>query len=84
MVKPEKNKDFVVLDVPQEINCQNCVPCTRLKLMEMGFYNGEKIRISDHKLGLWLVEILSDANNVTSTIALREDEMSRICLKEGI
>ena len=84
MVKPEKNKDFIVSDVPQAINCKNCVPCTRLKLMEMGFYNGEKIHIVDHKLGLWLVDVLSDGHNTAYTIALRDDEMERICLSECI
>ena len=51
-----------------------------IKLMEMGLIQGEKIDVVSHKLGLWIINTLSDNDNVTSTIALREEEFDRICL----
>ena len=62
--------------------CQNCNPCLRLRLMEMGVITDEKIFISGHKLGLWIVNLLTKNNNISSTIVLRDDEFERICLKK--
>lgn len=75
---------YDVLDVPKSNNCQNCTPCMRLKLMEMGFIQGQHIEITNKKLGLYLVNILSENGLVDSTIALRQEELDRICLKEMI
>jgi Fe2+ transport system protein FeoA len=50
--------------------------------MEMGFIEGQKIEIGDKRLGLWLVNILSDNEDVISTVALRQEELDKICLKE--
>ena len=36
---------YKVLDVPQSLNCQHCVPCMRIRLMEMGFIEGQEIEI---------------------------------------
>ena len=72
---------YEIVDVPQSENCQNCVPCMRLKLMEMGFIHGQEIEISDKKFGLYLVNILSDGGQIDSTIGLRQEELDRICLK---
>ena len=72
---------YKVVDVPQSENCQNCVPCMRLKLMDMGFIHGQEIEISDKKFGLYLVNILSDGGQIDSTIGLRQEELDRICLK---
>ena len=69
-----------ILDIPQPDDCKHCKPCLRMRLMEMGLIQGEKIDIVSHKLGLWIIHTLSDTGNVTSTIALREDEFDRICL----
>ena len=69
-----------IIDVPQADNCQNCVSCLRLRLMEMGFVNGQPIEIVSHKLGLWIVNILSDNGDTSSTYALRDEEFERICL----
>jgi Fe2+ transport system protein FeoA len=71
-----------VIDVPQKVDCENCVPCLRLKMMEMGFICGQQIEISEKKLGLYLVNILSDSGQVDSTVGLRPEELERICLKE--
>jgi Fe2+ transport system protein FeoA len=75
-------KIFNVIDVPQPEDCKKCTPCLRLRMMEMGFISGQKIEIMDKRLGLWLVNILSNNDNVASTIALRQEELDRICLKE--
>ena len=72
---------YEITDIPQSENCQNCVPCTRMRLMEMGFMKGEKIEISKKRMGLYIVDILTENNNVVSTIALREEELGRICYK---
>ena len=69
----------VVDDIPQPTNCQNCTSCLRLRLMELGFIHGSEIEIVSHKLGLWIVNILSDSGDVSSTMALREEEFDRIC-----
>ena len=72
---------YEVVDVPQNNPCENCVPCMRLKLMDMGFIHGQEIEISDKKFGLYLVNILSDGGQIDSTVGLRQEELDRICLK---
>ena len=72
---------YEVVDVPQNNPCENCVPCMRLKLMDMGFIHGQEIEISDKKFGLYLVNILSEGGQIDSTIGLRQEELDRICLK---
>ena len=72
---------YEVVDVPQNNPCENCTPCMRLKLMDMGFIHGHEIEISDKKFGLYLVNILSDGGQIDSTIGLRQEELDRICLK---
>ena len=72
---------YEVVDVPQNNPCENCVPCMRLKLMDMGFIHGQEIDISYKKFGLYLVNILSDGGQIDSTIGLRQEELDRICLK---
>ena len=70
-----------VIDVPQKENCENCIPCMRLKLMDIGFITGQEIDIEEQKLGLHLVHILSENGHVEQTIALRVEELERICYK---
>jgi Fe2+ transport system protein FeoA len=74
-------KTYKVIDVPQSNPCENCTPCMRLKLMEMGFIREQEIEISEKKLGLYLVNIISDGGQIDSTVALRQEELDRICLK---
>ena len=38
-------KTYDVIDVPANDPCENCTPCMRLKLMEMGCLPGEKVSI---------------------------------------
>ena len=72
---------YEVVDVPQSENCEKCVPCLRLRLMEMGFVTGEKIEFGERRLGLYTVNILSENNHISSVVALRQEELDRICLK---
>lgn len=72
---------YEIIDVPQPEDCQKCSVCLRLRLMEMGLTAGEKIEIGSKRMGLWLVNILTDHDDVASTIALRQEELDRICLK---
>jgi Fe2+ transport system protein FeoA len=75
-------KSFDVLDVPQNEPCENCTPCLRLRLMDMGFIKGQKIEIEKKRLGLWVVHLVSENGNTEQTFALRPEELERICLNE--
>jgi Fe2+ transport system protein FeoA len=48
--------------------------------MEMGLTEGEKIRVEDKSHGLYRLSILSKKENIFTTLALREEEMDRICV----
>ena len=78
ITKEHVGKIFSVKDVPQSEPCLNCTPCLRLRIMEMGIIPGEKIELEKHHLGLWTVNILTNNNNIASTIAMRNEEMERI------
>jgi len=78
ITKEHVGKIFTVENVPQSEPCLNCTPCLRLRIMEMGMIPGEKIELEKHHLGLWTVNILTDNNNIASTIAMRDEEMERI------
>lgn len=70
-----------VIDVPQNTPCNNCNPCMRMKLMELGFVYGQEIKVRERMNGMYVVDMLSDDGNVEQTIALRKEELDRICLK---
>lgn len=70
-----------VVDVPQPDNCENCTPCMRMKLMELGFIFGQEIDITEKMNGLYVVDMLSECGSVEQTIALRKEELDRICYK---
>jgi Fe2+ transport system protein FeoA len=72
---------YEVMDVPQPENCERCEPCLRLRLMEMGFITGERIEFGESKLGLYVVNILTENDHISSVVALRQEELDRICLK---
>lgn len=76
----EVGKVFTISEVMQGIPCEKCNSCIRMRLMEMGLVSGEKIEIVDHKFGLWSVNILSELGNKVSTIALRDEEIERVCV----
>ena len=75
-------KTVKIKDVPQNSPCYECTPCMRLRLMELGLLEGQKIELSKHSVGLWLVNILTDNGNVSSTLALREEELDRILIED--
>lgn len=67
-----------VKDVPQNDPCFSCQPCLRLRLMELGLIRGQKIELSKHSVGLWVVKILNDNGTESSTLALRDEELGRL------
>jgi Fe2+ transport system protein FeoA len=50
--------------------------------MDMGFIPGQKIELEEKRLGLWIVNMVSENGNQEQTFALRPEELDRICLKE--
>jgi hypothetical protein len=78
--KSELGKIYKITDVMKGIPCKNCNSCVRIRLMEMGLVAGEKIKLLDYKFGLWTVNILSDSGNIVSSIALRDEEIERVCI----
>ena len=72
---------YEVIDVPQPEDCQHCNPCMRMKLMELGFLFGQEIEITEKMNGMYVVDMLSECGNVEQTIALRKEELDRICYK---
>ena len=74
--------NYEVIDVPQSPNCENCTPCMRMRLMEMGFIYGQEIEVKEKMRGMYIIDMLSIDGNVEQTIALRKEELGRICLKE--
>jgi Fe2+ transport system protein FeoA len=50
--------------------------------MELGFIQGQEIEVGGEKLGLHIVHLLSSNGSISQTIALRKEELGRICLKE--
>lgn len=75
-------KTVKIKDVPQNSPCFECSPCLRLRLMELGLLEGQKIELSKHSLGLWVVNILSDNGTTSSTLALRDEELDRILIED--
>ena len=54
----------------------------RMRLMEMGFIYGQQIEVKEKMRGMFIVDMLSNEGHVEQTIALRKEELGRICLKE--
>lgn len=75
---------YDVIDVPQKVNCENCTPCMRMRLLEMGFITGQKLEVEGKRLGLYIVHMVSSNGVIEQTFALREEELERICLNELI
>lgn len=72
---------YEVIDVPQPENCESCVPCMRMKLMELGFLFGQEIEITERMNGMYVVDMLSRNGHIEQTIALRKEELDRVCYK---
>ena len=73
-------KIYEINDIMRGVPCQECDSCIRFRLMEMGLTEDEKIEVVGLHLGLWRINILSENHNKLSTIALRDEEMNRICV----
>lgn len=69
-----------IFDIPTPHDCKNCVPCIKLRLLEMGFEVGADIEILSDGYDLKRINILTEKGNITSTIALRNNEFERLCL----
>ena len=78
MVKLDKGSIYKVIEVAEGSPCQNCTPCLRLRLMEMGFICGETVKVKNYQLGIYILSVLSHNGQECSTIAMRDDEASRI------
>jgi Fe2+ transport system protein FeoA len=74
-------KTLKIKDVPQNDPCFSCQPCLRLRLMELGLIKGQKIELSKHSVGLWVVKILNDNGTESSTLAMRDDELGRLLVE---
>jgi Fe2+ transport system protein FeoA len=75
-------KTYRIIDVPQNTPCDDCQPCIKLRLMELGFICGERIKVKKYQMGIWLVVLLTDYNEECQTMALRHEELDRIILEE--
>lgn len=78
------DKTYQIIDLPQRDPCEKCSVCMRLRMMEMGFYPGQKIHLLKHQYGIWVVNILSETGNSESIVALRDEELERIIMKESL
>lgn len=76
-------KILIVKDVPQSKPCQNCEVCLRLKLMEMGFIAGQKIRVIEYQKDLCKVTLLDEFDKPIYHMGLRKEEFDRILVEEG-
>ena len=71
-----------ISDVPQKLDCENCNVCVRLRLMELGLFEGEFIQIESHSHGLWRLQILNSKRISISSVALRDEEMERVFVED--
>lgn len=78
----EIGKIYTVQDVIPNDPCLDCMTCVRLRLMELGFHQGSKLKIIKHTLGIWVIQFLSDNNYSEQTIALRDEETLQIILED--
>lgn len=76
--KGKEQTVYTVVGVTQGQPCQNCTPCMKLRLIELGLYEGENVMLVEKKLGLCVINLLTSNNNITSTLALRNEEAERV------
>ncbi len=72
---------YEVIDVPQKNPCEMCTPCVRMRLMEFGFTEGAEIDITEKMNGMYIVDFISNNGVIEQRVALRKDEVDRICYK---
>jgi Fe2+ transport system protein FeoA len=75
-------KTLRISDVPQKLNCDNCKVCVRLRILELGLFEGEYIQIDSHSHGLWRLQILNGRGVSISGVALRDEEMERVFVED--
>ena len=75
-------KTLRISDVPQKLDCENCKVCVRLRIMELGLFEGEYIQIDSHSHGLWRLQILNGKGVSISGVALRDEEMERVFVED--
>lgn len=73
-------KIYEVSEISKGKPCKSCNSCIRMRLMEMGLMEGEKIEIASHSHGLWKINILTEKENLLTSIALRNEELERVCV----
>ena len=75
-------KTVRIKGIPTNNPCFSCTPCMRLRLMELGLIEGQKIELSKHSVGLWIVKVLSENGTPSFTLALRDEELDRILVED--
>jgi Fe2+ transport system protein FeoA len=73
-------KVYEISEISSGNPCLECNSCIRMRLMEMGLTEREQIRVEDKSHGLYRLSILSKKGSLFTTLALREEEMERICV----
>jgi Fe2+ transport system protein FeoA len=53
----------------------------RMKLMELGFILGQEIEVTEKMNGMYIVDMISESGNIEQSIALRKEELDRVCYK---
>ena len=75
-------KTLRISDVPRKLDCDNCKVCVRLRILELGLFEGEYIQIDSHSHGLWRLQILNGRGVSISGFALRDEEMERVFVED--
>lgn len=75
---------FKILDVPQKEPCEGCNPCMRIRLMEIGFIKDQEIKIKERMNGMYTIQTINKNGSVEQTIAVRKEELQRICFEKII
>lgn len=76
------NGIYLIDDIVKNENCRNCEVCVGLRILELGFTKGQKIRIKLHNFGLYVVALLDDKLNEVNVVSFREDEICKLKLVE--
>jgi Fe2+ transport system protein FeoA len=75
-------KIYQVKNIVQNNPCLECTACTRLRLMEVGFFPGARFKIVKHLYGIWVMQFLTDKGFSEQTLALRDEETVQIILED--
>jgi Fe2+ transport system protein FeoA len=78
----EIGKIYKVKDIVQNNPCLDCETCTRLRLMEVGFFPNSSFKILKHMHGIWVIQFLSESGYGEQVLALRDEETVQIILED--